>query len=86
MITITKKSRFCDVDIKLVQGVTGIHYVINGEELPCVHAWDKLVALHSEGMRIPSKILIEIASSIVNAVVVQNKRDSYIVTDDTVIV
>ena len=85
MITIAKKSNACDVDIKLVQGVTGIHYAINGEELACVPAWEKLVGLYQTS-RIPNKVMIEIASSIINAVVLQNKRNSTIVTDNSVIV
>ena len=84
MITIAKKSNTCDVDIKIVQGVTGIHYAINGEELACVPAWEKLVGLY-ETSRIPNKIMIEIASSIINATMLQNKRNATIITDDTVI-
>jgi hypothetical protein len=84
MITITKKSSTCDVDIKIVQGVTGIHYAINGEELACVPAWERLVSLN-ETNKIPSKVMIEIASSIINATMLQNKRNATIITDDSVI-
>jgi len=84
MITIAKKSNTCDVDIKIVQGVTGIHYAINGEELPCVPAWERLMALN-ETNKIPSKVLLEIASSIINAAFMQNKRNSTIITDESVI-
>ena len=85
MITITKKSSTCDVDIKIVQGITGIHYAINGEELGCVPAWERLVSLN-ETNKIPSKVMIEIASSIINAAMMQNKRNATIVTDETVII
>jgi hypothetical protein len=85
MITIAKKSNTCDVDIKIVQGVTGIHYAINGEELACVPAWERLVALN-ETSKVPGRIMIEIASSIINSMMLQNKRNATIITDDTVII